>query len=287
MESATLGDDPTPLLRAVGQAAGGRWDAAPGTGTPGAVDGAAWRRALPHPGKRWLARGLLALAAGRIRQREHLRLARTRVFARVRRVFLELGQRLTQRGLLPHPRAVFYLEVDEVLGAVEGTVTTRDLARLAAQRQAEVEAHAAADPLPPRLETRGPVLAALGERSQERVAPPEAPAGADLDARRGLGCSPGRVVAPVAVVVDPRRQTPRPGAVVVASATDPGWVPLLAVAGGLIVERGSPLSHAAIVAREMNLPAVVGVRDATRWLTDGEVVTLDGASGWVRRGNHG
>jgi pyruvate,water dikinase len=75
----------------------------------------------------------------------------------------------------------------------------------------------------------------------------------------------------------------RPGEILVAERTDPGWVMLFASAAGLVVERGSLLSHAAIVAREMALPAVVGLTGACRWLRDGDLVELDGACGTVRR----
>ncbi|HVM40361.1 MAG TPA: PEP-utilizing enzyme, partial [Acidimicrobiia bacterium] len=73
-----------------------------------------------------------------------------------------------------------------------------------------------------------------------------------------------------------------PGDVLVAPATDPSWTPLFLVAGAVVVERGGPLSHAAIVARELGLPAVLNAVDATTWLTDGDVVEVDGSAGTVR-----
>ena len=69
----------------------------------------------------------------------------------------------------------------------------------------------------------------------------------------------------------------------VARHTDPGWIALFASAGAIVVERGSLLSHSAIVARELGIPCVVGLSDATRWITDGEVLTVDGASGRVSK----
>jgi pyruvate,water dikinase len=75
----------------------------------------------------------------------------------------------------------------------------------------------------------------------------------------------------------------RKGDVLVAERTDPGWVMLFPGAAGVLVERGSLLSHSAIVARELGIPTVVAVPGVTRWLTDGDWVELDGASGMVRR----
>lgn len=74
-----------------------------------------------------------------------------------------------------------------------------------------------------------------------------------------------------------------PGDILVAERTDPGWVMLFAAASGLVIERGSLLSHAAIVAREMGIPAVVGLRGACRWLRDGDWIEVDGSTGIVRR----
>jgi len=70
------------------------------------------------------------------------------------------------------------------------------------------------------------------------------------------------------------------GAVLVASATDASWSPLFIKAGAVVVERGGPLSHAAILARELGLPAVLNVPGATEVL-DGEQVTVDGDAGVV------
>jgi pyruvate,water dikinase len=64
--------------------------------------------------------------------------------------------------------------------------------------------------------------------------------------------------------------------------TDPGWVFLMVPAGGLVVERGSILSHTAIIGRELGIPTVVGVADATSLIADGQLLEIDGSSGVVR-----
>ena len=103
------------------------------------------------------------------------------------------------------------------------------------------------------------------------------------DTRRGLGCCPGVVRGRVRLVINPRAVQLRAGEVIVAERTDPGWVMLFPLASGLLVERGSLLSHSAIVARELGLPAVVALAGVTAWLKDGDWVELDGGSGVVRR----
>ena len=73
----------------------------------------------------------------------------------------------------------------------------------------------------------------------------------------------------------------RPGEILVTSLTNIGWTPLFPIAGGIVTDLGAPLSHAAIVARELGIPAVVGCGDATTRLHTGDRVLLDGAAGTV------
>ena len=98
----------------------------------------------------------------------------------------------------------------------------------------------------------------------------------------GLGISPGRVTGTVRVLSEPVADRLGPGDILVAHTTDPGWTPLFSVAGGVVLELGSMLSHGAVVAREYRLPAVVNVAGACTVLRDGQRVTVDGSRGQVR-----
>jgi pyruvate,water dikinase len=73
----------------------------------------------------------------------------------------------------------------------------------------------------------------------------------------------------------------KPGEILVAFNTDPGWTPLFMSASGVIVEMGGILNHCAIVAREYGIPAVVGIEQASRKIETGRKVRLDGNSGVV------
>jgi pyruvate,water dikinase len=84
-------------------------------------------------------------------------------------------------------------------------------------------------------------------------------------------------------VTDPSAAHIESGDILVAERTDPGWVMLFPLASGLVVERGSLLSHSAIVAREMGLPTVVGLEGAAAWLQTGDPVLVDGSTGCVRK----
>jgi pyruvate,water dikinase len=72
------------------------------------------------------------------------------------------------------------------------------------------------------------------------------------------------------------------GEILVAERTDPGWVPLYPSVSGILIERGSILSHSAIVAREMGIPTIVGIPGLTAALQSGQRVTMDGSAGTVR-----
>jgi phosphohistidine swiveling domain-containing protein len=198
----------------------------------------------------------------------------------------EMGRRFQELGLLDEAGDIFYLEVDEILALVEGRSTCTDVRGLAAIRRREFEAYAAAtSPSAPddRFETRGLVYQGNGFRRASVATVAAVAASADADERRGLGCCPGIVRGPVRIVRDPREVTLAPGTILVAEHTDPGWILIFPSAAGLLVERGSLLSHAAIVARELGIPAVVSIPGLTRWLQDGDIIELDGASGSVRR----
>jgi pyruvate,water dikinase len=84
-------------------------------------------------------------------------------------------------------------------------------------------------------------------------------------------------------VTDPNTADLSERSILVAEHTDPGWILLFPSALGILVERGSLLSHAAIVARELGIPAVVSASGITRWLQDGDFIEMDGATGIVRR----
>ncbi|HYG65690.1 MAG TPA: PEP-utilizing enzyme, partial [Thermoanaerobaculia bacterium] len=99
---------------------------------------------------------------------------------------------------------------------------------------------------------------------------------------RGIGCCPGVVTGPVKVLRAPSEDARLAGEILVAERTDPGWVPLYPSVSGLLIERGSILSHSAIVAREMGIPTIVGIPGLVSTLKTGQTVTMDGAAGTVR-----
>ena len=300
LETTTLSDDPLLLVRAIGRVARGRRAAGQVVeGTAAAVTprvdirGAAERRAnvalASHRVRRRVFLWVLRHARARVRDRENLRFERTRVFGRVRRIFVELGRRYTLAGALDDPRDIFYLTVDEALGWAGGTSASADLRALASARKAEFARYRTLPAPADRFETRGMVYVGHDFRPPTRATSaavaggPSSDALPNGDARKGTGCYPGVVRGIARVVRDPREAELEAGEILVAERTDPGWVMLFPAARGLLVERGSLLSHSAIVARELGLPAVVAIDGLTSWLETGDEVELDGRSGEVRR----
>jgi len=302
LETTTLGDDPLLLVRAVGRVARGRRAAdraalsssAAAQPAPRAdIRGDAERRVQAALGGRPIRRAVfgwvLRHARARVRDRENLRFERTRVFGRVRRIFVELGKRYAAVGVLDDPRDIFYLTVDEALGWAGGTSASTDLRGLVSVRKAEFARYRELPTPADRFETRGMVhvghefIAPVRASDVQRANAPTNGAQPDGDARRGTGCYPGTVRGIARVVRDPREATLEAGEILVAERTDPGWVMLFPAASGLLVERGSLLSHSAIVARELGLPAVVAIDGLTSWLESGDEVELDGRTGDVRR----
>jgi pyruvate,water dikinase len=282
LESETLHEDPLVLLRNIGEVATAASSAqTPRAEVPSAAQAEDKMRAALRgsPLRRWTLFWVLRQARKRVRNRENLRFERTRLFGRIRRVFLEAGRRLQAIGRLDDSRDIFYLELGEILAFNDGTATTIDLRSLAAVRKREFAAYREGAAPAERFETRGPVYHAQAYRSSK----PSEEIKSAGEERHGLGCCPGIVRGTARVVRDPKRAQLSAGCILVADHTDPGWIMLFPSARGLLVERGSLLSHSAIVARELGIPAVISIPGLLEWLRDGDEVELDGAAGIVRR----
>jgi phosphohistidine swiveling domain-containing protein len=192
--------------------------------------------------------------------------------ATLRRFVRRVGQRLVERGVIARPDDIFFLgraEVPDLLRVPENRRSVVRERRDLHARQLLVE--------PPH---------ALGQ-------PPEESSDSRFDVVRtsstedgklqGVGASAGLARGPARVTLSPADfARVQAGDIIVCPSSNPSWVPLFAIAGGLVTNTGGVLSHAAVVAREFGLPAVVGTGDATTRIADGRMVELDGTSGEVR-----
>ncbi len=227
------------------------------------------------PWKRYQLKKTLNKTRELVSARENLRYQRTRAFGIVRKIFFHIGQRLYSNGLLNEARDVFYLTIEDIISFAEGTSVDQDIKNLALLRKKNFEAYATQPAPANRLTTYGMVYHQNNFFEEEK---PENLKG-DL---QGIGCCPGRIKGKVVVVKDPQNISSLNGEILVASSTDPGWVILFAGAAGVITERGSVLSHSAIVCREIGKPCIVGIPGLLDNLQSGDEVEMDGSTGAVK-----
>lgn len=239
----------------------------------------AYKKAKLYFGKSWkfqVFRLVLHCAKKAVRVREYQRFARTKMFGIMRNLFKAMGFKFAELRLIDHKDDIFYLTKDEIFAYVSGASVTFNIKQLVKQRKIEFEGYRAEDELPDRFVTRGLVYWNKIEAAEPEFDP-------DRKNLKGTSCCPGVVKGRVKVILSPSDDMSLDSEILVAGRTDPGWVTLYPSAIGLIIERGSVLSHSAIVARELGLPAIVGVPGATKVLETGDWVEMDGASGIITK----
>jgi len=199
--------------------------------------------------------------------REHHKFMMIRLLWVVKRILKENVYECVAEGRLNALDEVWFLTWSELLaGWADRSVVWDDLIL---QRKADLARYQALTP--------PVVITSDGESPLVHYEVADAPPGALL----GNPVSAGTVEGVVHVIHDPTADTLLPGEILVAAFTDPGWTPLFINAAGLVMEVGGALAHGSVVAREYGIPAVVGVRGATRALQTGQRVRVDGNRGIV------
>jgi phosphohistidine swiveling domain-containing protein len=207
-----------------------------------------------------VGRRLARVSWSMIARRERCRDAVMRLTNDLRGALREWGARLTADGSLASSDDVFYLTHDELF------TPRTDRGALVARRRAERERLAGMD-LPLRF-TQPMTLATTADGLGSPAV------------ITGMPAVSGIVVGRVRVMRSPDDEM-EPGEVLVTRVTDTGWTPFFATAAAIVTDVGGAMSHAAIVAREFGIPAVVGTEDASRVLADGQLVEVNGTTGVV------
>jgi nucleoside-diphosphate-sugar epimerase/phosphohistidine swiveling domain-containing protein len=246
MRSASYADDPEMLLRMVAKS----------LNVP-------TRPETRRPSVPLQARPVARLAAHQLRDREVRRDRMVRANWLLRNLLRELGRRLVGSGVLRAVDDVFYLLVDEL------DALPADAAGLVARRRAEQQ----------RLAGLAPPAAFSGSWQAATALATGVAAGATLN---GVGVGGGRARGRVRIIRPESIDDLQPGEVLVAQVTDVGYTAAFSYAAAVVTELGGPMSHAAVVAREFDIPCVVDVADATRRLPPGALVEVDGDSGEIR-----
>ncbi len=265
------GDAASPLVAAQ-QAAAAREEAAGGlrTALAGNPDVLGQVEAALHAAELW--------CRGRERQRTTVAM----LVHEQRLTALALARRGVIAGVIERPEQIFMLladELDPYLGALDAPdgAAARELGATLADRERRYLALFDYEP-PFVVAGEAPPLEEWPRRSQAVPAAALAPG----DAIQGVGGCPGTARGRARVVLDPSAPSQLgPGDVLVAPITDPSWTPLFLPAVAVVVEVGSPFSHAAIVSRELGIPCVVSAGAATQRIPDGALVEVDGTAGTV------
>jgi pyruvate,water dikinase len=228
-----------------------------------------WREVAARVGplKRMAIRGSLRQLAKLLALREELRSETVASF--VRPVFREAGRRLAEREQLASWEDLWHLTLDELVRALTDPgfdaagAVARERGRRAAWKRIDVPNRFRSEEVP-----------------EFRYRPHEG--GYPSVALTGTGISPGLAVGRCRLLTTPEDGVAlEAGEILVAHTTDPGWTPLFARAGGVVVEMGGTLSHAGIVAREYGIPCVGNVEGVMHRLLDGQTLRIDGTKGEV------
>jgi pyruvate,water dikinase len=206
---------------------------------------------------RWREKGLLKLTGRYLDLREDLRFLLDKTLHQIRQSLLTLGAHV---GL---DERVLFLTAEELNQLVSRTIPRETFESIILERHRLFSRpfEAATYLIDGRPENEFPITGSI---------------------IRGIGTSPGRATGRARIVEDPVSADIRTGDILVAKNTDPGWTPIFSMVRGMVMEEGGLLNHCSIVARELGIPAIVGVRGATKRILDGSRITIDGGGGMIR-----
>lgn len=236
--------------------------------------------------KQWVYFWILKHARKAVRNREDLRFDRTKSYGLVRHLMRAVGGNFVKLGLIDNEFDLFYLTLDEIISFVEGRLPTQSIRDLVNIRKPVFDEYRKTPSPPDRFVTYGAVGVSMAYPSvldAGDLLKDLKPKSDDPNLLFGTPCCPGIVEGVVRVAHELKDTENLQGEILVTSRTDPGWVPLYPSCSGLLIERGSLLSHSAVVARELGLPTIVGISGGlmTR-LRSGQKVRIDAGKGEVR-----
>jgi len=217
---------------------------------------------------------ILSFARRSVKYRESSRLDRARAFGIVRKIFDVIGGNFYKENIISSPSDIYYLTSEEVFGYIHGTYPNNSLTLMIDERKKLNLEYQNKNP-EERIILQGNVYSNFIPQKKDLKNE------ARLDILKGIPCSQGIVTGEAIVIKDPLKAGDVKNKILVAEMTDPAWVFLMISAKGLIVEKGSLLSHTAIIGRELGIPTVVNVKGATSKIKTGQTIKLDAYTGEV------
>jgi len=200
----------------------------------------------------------------------------------LRKLAIELGQRLTDVGTIAQPDDIYFLDSTEITAAITARANGQSMPEFvtfAQERRALRESRKLLTPLPKVPE--GATLKA-GPFKLSMFDPTPSDAVNEGPVLNGYAVSTGRVSAPASVIYSTEDfNKMKPGTILVCTTTTPAWTPLFSQAVGLVTDVGGALAHGSIVAREYGIPAVMGTGVATERIKSGIMLVVDGDAGTV------
>jgi len=210
-----------------------------------------------------------------IRNREISRLNRSRMYGMVRTIYLGIAKNMVKAKVLEREEDIFYLTQNEISDYVAKKPLPK-LKRIIKDRKAEYRIYT-------KLPTYSRLIFAGEPFNKNHQMINSVKLNEKKGAMLGVPCASGIVTGEVLVIDDAKEVKNAKNKILVTKMTDPGWVFLLTVAKGIITEKGSLLSHTAIISRELNIPSVVGVKNITNTLKTGDKITLNGNTGEITK----
>ncbi len=201
-----------------------------------------------------------------ISNREKSRLNRSRLFGLAREIMLKTGELLKRNSQLDEKEDIFFLYQNEINSLDR-------YQELISERKKRFDMYRASPP--PRR-----IVFGNGIIDNQRITCEKQFEGSTV--LHGTQTSLGKAVGKAAVIFDPNMDTDVTDKIIITKSTDPGWVFLIEKCKGIVAERGSVLSHTAIISRELKKPAVVNVKDAAKIIKTGDLIEIDADSGTVK-----
>ena len=222
-------------------------------------------------GESRIVRKLAEKCATGISNREISRLNRCRIFGMVREIVRSLGKNLCKDGYIASEKDIFYLTYDEMFAMVKEPFDARERIE---QRRNEYRMYKC-------LPAFSRLVFEKSEFSKHHVSVNSHSMAQQSGVMQGVPCSGGVSEGEALVIEDISMLEDSKDKILVTKMTDPGWVFYLASAKGVISQKGSILSHTAIISREIGIPSIVGVADVMTKINTGDIVKMDGSSGRI------